>query len=157
TGGNVLINVGPTSYGKIAPIFEERLRQMGSWLKVNGEAIYSSIPWKYQNDTTNKDVWYTSSKDKQFVYACLLVWSKNTTEITLGAPVSSSSTSVTLLGSDVGPLNWRPASESGGIIIDVSNIKTYSLASDWAWVFKLENVSGSELLNQNQDDIIYDY
>ena len=57
TGGNVLINIGPTSYGKILPIFEERLRQMGSWLKVNGEAIYSSIPWKYQNDTTNSHVW----------------------------------------------------------------------------------------------------
>jgi alpha-L-fucosidase len=57
TGGNVLINVGPTSYGKIEPIFEERLRQMGLWLKVNGEAIYSSIPWKHQNDTINKNVW----------------------------------------------------------------------------------------------------
>ncbi len=57
TGGNALINIGPTSYGKIAPIYEERLRQMGSWLKVNGEAIYSSVPWKYQNDTTNSNVW----------------------------------------------------------------------------------------------------
>jgi alpha-L-fucosidase len=52
-----LINIGPTSYGKIMPVFEERLRQMGSWLKVNGEAIYGSIPWKYQNDTTNSHVW----------------------------------------------------------------------------------------------------
>jgi alpha-L-fucosidase len=58
TGGNVLINIGPTSYGKIIPIFEERLRQMGSWLKVNGEAIYGSVPWKHQNDTINKNVWY---------------------------------------------------------------------------------------------------
>ncbi len=57
TGGNVLINVGPTSYGKIPPTLEERLRQMGSWLKVNGEAIYESVPWKYQNDTTNPNVW----------------------------------------------------------------------------------------------------
>ncbi len=55
-----MINVGPTAYGKIAPIFEERLRQMGSWLKVNGEAIYSSVPWKYQNDTTNSNVWCVS-------------------------------------------------------------------------------------------------
>ncbi|CAF0972639.1 unnamed protein product [Rotaria sp. Silwood1] len=141
TGGNILINVGPTSYGKIAPIFEERLRQMGSWLKVNGEAIYSSIPWKYQNDTINTNVWYTSSKDKQYVYASLLVWPNDTAEITLGAPVSSGSTRVTLLGSDVGPLKWRSAGASGGIIIDVSNIKIYSLASDWAWVFKLENIT----------------
>ncbi|CAF4099094.1 unnamed protein product, partial [Rotaria sordida] len=130
TGGNVLINVGPTSYGKLVPIFEERLRQMGSWLKVNGEAIYNSIPWKYQNDTTNPYVWYTSSKDKQNVYASLLVWPNNTTEIVLSAPVSSSSTIVTLLGSDIGPLKWRPASATSGIVIDVSNIKIYSLASD---------------------------
>ncbi len=57
TGGNALINIGPTSYGKIVPVFEERLRQMGSWLNVNGEAIYASVPWKYQNDTTNSHVW----------------------------------------------------------------------------------------------------
>ncbi len=56
-GGNVLMNIGPTSYGKIEAVSEERLRQTGSWLKVNGEAIYNSIPWKYQNDTINSDVW----------------------------------------------------------------------------------------------------
>jgi alpha-L-fucosidase len=44
-------------HGKIAPIFQERLQQMGSWLKVNGEGIYASVPWKYQNDTINSDVW----------------------------------------------------------------------------------------------------
>ncbi|UJR23860.1 hypothetical protein I4U23_026835 [Adineta vaga] len=141
TGGNVLINVGPTAYGKIAPIYEERLRQMGSWLKVNGEAIYNSVPWKYQNDTVNSNVWYTASKDGQSVYANLLVWPNNTTEVALGAPVTSASTTVTLLGSNAGPLNWRSAGSSGGIIIDVSSIKIYSLASDWAWVFKLQNIS----------------
>ena len=51
------MNVGPTADGRIVPIFEERLRQMGSWLKVNGEAIYSSKPWKFQNDTLTNDVW----------------------------------------------------------------------------------------------------
>ncbi|CAF1971844.1 unnamed protein product [Rotaria magnacalcarata] len=71
----------------------------------------------------------------------LLDWQKNTSEILLGAPVSSSSTRVTLLGSDMAPLNWHPASASGGIVIDVSNVKIYSLATDWAWVFKLENIS----------------
>ncbi|CAG2060388.1 unnamed protein product [Timema podura] len=56
-GGNILINVGPTKDGIIAPIFEERLRDLGSWLKVNGEAIYSSKPWTFQNDTITSGVW----------------------------------------------------------------------------------------------------
>ena len=56
-GGNYLLNVGPTHDGRILPIFEERLRQMGAWLKVNGEAVYNSTPWKYQNDTVSGNVW----------------------------------------------------------------------------------------------------
>jgi hypothetical protein len=88
---------------------------------------------------------YTSSKDNQSVYASLLVWPSNTTEITLGAPVSSSSTTVTLLGSSSGPLSWRSAGASGGIIIDVSNVKIYSLASDWVWVFKLQNITPKQM------------
>jgi len=55
--------------------------------------------------------------------------------------VTSSSTTVTLLGLSDGPLKWRSAGESGGIIIDVSNVKIYSLASDWAWIFKLQNIT----------------
>ena len=29
---------------------------MGEWLKINGEAIYGSVPWSYQNDTVNSKV-----------------------------------------------------------------------------------------------------
>jgi len=87
---------------------------------------------------------YTSSKDNQTVYAFLLIWPSNTTEIILGAPVSSSSTTVTLLGSNLGLLNWRTNGEKSGIIIDLSNVKIYSLASDWTWVFKLQNISAKE-------------
>lgn len=52
------MNVGPTHDGRIVPIFEERLLQFGDWLRVNGEAIYSSKPWSHQNDTIAKNVWY---------------------------------------------------------------------------------------------------
>ncbi len=51
------MDVGPTAAGKIQPIFEERLRDMGAWLQVNGEAIYGTRPWTFQNDTTNPNVW----------------------------------------------------------------------------------------------------
>ncbi|XP_003747622.1 alpha-L-fucosidase [Galendromus occidentalis] len=68
--GNLLVNVGPRKDGTIEPIFEERLLEMGEWLKVNGEAIYESRPWLHQNDTTNPDVWYTAKN--QAVYAIIL-------------------------------------------------------------------------------------
>ncbi|CAF1229060.1 unnamed protein product [Didymodactylos carnosus] len=139
TGGNVLINTGPTAYGKIAPIMEERLRQMGSWLNVNGEAIYSSVPWKYQNDTLNKDVWYTTSKDGKLVYASLLVWPTDSTTVLLGAPIPTCNTKVTILGREKA-INWRPSEQTSGIILDISDIKAYSLPNDWIWVFKLENI-----------------
>lgn len=57
-GGNLLMNIGPTKDGLIMPIFEERLRQMGQWLTINGEAIYESVPWKYQNDSLTSFVWW---------------------------------------------------------------------------------------------------
>jgi alpha-L-fucosidase len=51
-GGNYLLNVGPTSEGLIPGPSVERLRAIGAWMKVNGEAIYGtsaspfkSLPW----------------------------------------------------------------------------------------------------------------
>lgn len=41
-GGNFLLNVGPQPDGVIQPEFQERLRAIGDWLTVNGEAIYGT-------------------------------------------------------------------------------------------------------------------
>jgi len=40
--GNYLLNVGPTPDGVIPKEEEKRLREIGKWMKVNGEAIYGS-------------------------------------------------------------------------------------------------------------------
>lgn len=43
-GGNFLLNIGPRPDGTIQPEFVERLKRIGAWLKVNGEAIYGTEP-----------------------------------------------------------------------------------------------------------------
>jgi alpha-L-fucosidase len=52
-GGNYLLNVGPTAGGIIPEPEVQRLKEMGAWLKNNGEAIYGTdagpfrqqLPW----------------------------------------------------------------------------------------------------------------
>lgn len=41
-GGNLILNVGPDSSGKIPEYSVKYLRRVGKWLKVNGEAIYGT-------------------------------------------------------------------------------------------------------------------
>ncbi|MGF7149837.1 alpha-L-fucosidase [Sphingomonas zeicaulis] len=45
--GNLLLNVGPRADGTIPDEIATVLRGMGAWLKVNGEAIYDTRPFKY--------------------------------------------------------------------------------------------------------------
>src|SRR5512134_2237578 len=41
-GGNFLLDIGPTGDGRIPVIMQQRLLDIGDWLKVNGEAIYGT-------------------------------------------------------------------------------------------------------------------
>lgn len=48
-GGNYLLNIGPQSDGSVVPFESEVLRQMGLWLKENGDAVYGTSPSPYRN------------------------------------------------------------------------------------------------------------
>jgi alpha-L-fucosidase len=60
-GGNFLLNVGPTAEGLIPQPSIETLQKIGKWMKVNGDAIYSTmaspfhyLPWGRSTQKGNK-------------------------------------------------------------------------------------------------------
>ena len=45
-GGGLTLNVGPNADGTIPLIQQERLKALGKWLEINGEAIYGTRPYE---------------------------------------------------------------------------------------------------------------
>ncbi len=68
-GGNLLLNVGPTAEGIIPVPSADRLRAMGSWLKVNGEAIYGT-----EASPVEMPVWGRYTVKGNRVYAHVFDW-----------------------------------------------------------------------------------
>src|SRR5919108_16269 len=103
--GNLLLNLGPKADGTIPEIQAERVRALGDWLDVNGEAIYGTTYWSHAEDArSNVPVRYTV-KDGA-LYATALEWPGERLTLSGDLPLDQSST-ITLLGSDGGALAWR--------------------------------------------------
>ena len=54
--GNLLVNIGPRSDGTIPEEVQSVLREIGDWLKINGEGIYGTRPWKIYGEGPTKIV-----------------------------------------------------------------------------------------------------
>lgn len=90
--GNLLLNVGPRADGMIPEEDKKILRNVGAWLKVNGEAIYGTKVWRQSTEgpTLIKEGQFTDSVKKEFtsedirfttkgsyLYATVLSWPKD--------------------------------------------------------------------------------
>ena len=73
-GGNMLLNVGPNAAGEIEPEQIKRLQEMGTWLKINGESIYSTTGGPVNFDES----WGGTTSKKNCIYVHFLNAKPNT-------------------------------------------------------------------------------
>jgi len=111
--GNLLLNVGPKPGGEIPEVQLDRIKGVGAWLSVNGDAIYGTRPWKRAEGRTTdgSGVRFTSKPGSLFA---ILMETPRSPEITIESLKAAAGTRVELLGDDE-PLAW--AQEGSGVAV----------------------------------------
>ena len=127
--GNLLLNVPPRPDGTLDEPSKRLLDELGRWMKINGEAIYATRPWRLFGEGPTAvssgafgdhklglgagDIRFTSSRDDTILYAILMDWPGEQVRIkSLKRPYPSEIKTITMLGVDR-PLEWTFDSKEG--------------------------------------------
>ncbi|MFC2101678.1 alpha-L-fucosidase [Bacteroidota bacterium] len=132
-GGNYLLNIAPGPDGTWHDTAFIRLKEIGSWMHLNGEAIYGTRPIR---PSAYKNLRFTSNPDGT-IYAIYLATENEAaipeTVFVEGFQPSIGST-IELLGKN-GKLKWKP--EGNGFRIQIPAKWQKSPPCNWAWTFKI--------------------
>ena len=136
-GGNLLFNIAPGPDGTWHEDAYLLLAEIGSWIEVNGEAIYETraiVPYK------ESKICYTNKKNTNTVYAIYMADEKETTMpqyIQVDSFVPAENSRVTLLGSNE-QLSWEK--KGTGILIEIPEKIQNKPPCKYAWSFKIEKI-----------------
>ena len=72
-GGNMLRDIGPQPNGEWSPSVRARIKQLGAWLKINGESIYSSH--RTRLGALPGNCWATANRTTLYLH--LFAWPEN--------------------------------------------------------------------------------
>jgi alpha-L-fucosidase len=128
------MNIGPGPDGDWDPEAYKRLADIGKWIKINGEGIYSS---KAVAPYSDGDVFFTQSKDGKNEYAFLLAKDNEVTlpaTVTINTGNSEKVKTVSLLGVKQ-KLKWRQ--DGGSISITIPESLQNNSGLLYAATFKI--------------------
>ncbi|GAB6011701.1 alpha-L-fucosidase [Viscerimonas tarda] len=126
-GGNLLLNIGPTADGRIPVIMQQRLIDIGRWLKRNGESIYETRAWSVASRQPDIQAYFTT-KGKDLYVICTSYPEK---AITVNG-LTQKPSSVSLLGSNV-----KVHFSRSGKNLTITPPSLSPTDGEYAWVFKL--------------------
>jgi alpha-L-fucosidase len=138
-GGNLLLGVGADAHGELPAEALQRLRGVGRWLHVNGEAIYGTrITTPHSQSDHALDIRYTHSGDA--LYAIILakpMQQRPPTQVTLRGIRVPPKSPMTMLGIDE-PLSWRRDGEN--VVIDTPVAALEQGPAQPAWVIRMKAI-----------------
>jgi alpha-L-fucosidase len=127
--GNFLLDIGPRADGTIPEIMQTRLREAGSWLKVNGESIYGTTYWSRM--AQQGSLRFSVKQNEAFYITSL---DRPGEEMVVDAPVPiRSGDKVTMLGYRGPDLKW--SQQNGKLTIQIPEAAKAS--GQYAWVVKI--------------------